>query len=44
VIDSITITRTVYNYPNTQRGVVLSFKAFGPNKRFLASYNELILR
>lgn len=42
--DSITVIRTVTTYPNTPKGIVLSFKAFGPNKRFLASYTELVLR
>jgi Tfp pilus assembly protein PilV len=44
VSDSITVIKSVANYSNTPKAVILSFKAFGPNKRFLAGYNELILR
>jgi Tfp pilus assembly protein PilV len=42
--DSITFVKTVTIYPNTPKGIVLSFKAIGPNKQVLAACNELILR
>ncbi len=42
--DSITIIKSVSKYPGISNAMLLSINAHGPNKRSLASYNEIILQ